>query len=149
TVPFTDTRTAATAADFTGTIDWGDNTTTAGTAQGVTVTGGSGTLTVHGTHAYADEGVYTIKVALADDAPGTATATFTGTATVTPITAGGAISLTEGQAVTDFRVATFSDPGSPAPAGSYAATVDWGDGTATSGTAQGVTITGGGGNFTV
>src|SRR5207247_10407796 len=66
-----------TASDFTATIDWGDGTTTSGT-----VSGGSGTFTVSGNHTYADEGNYDTTVVIADDAPGTANATASGTASV-------------------------------------------------------------------
>jgi hypothetical protein len=133
------------AADFTATIDWGDGTTTAGT-----VSGGSGAdLTVSGSHAYADEGSYPVTVTLADDAPGTATATATTTAIVaegdfgnlTPIT----IAPTEGQAFSG-AVANFTDPGNPLQtAGDFSATIDWGDGITTAGTVSGTT----GGPFTI
>lgn len=65
------------ASDFTATIDWGDGTTTIGT-----VSGSAGTLTVSGSHLYVEENNYPLKVVLTDDAPGTASATATGTATV-------------------------------------------------------------------
>ncbi|HLH87323.1 MAG TPA: VCBS repeat-containing protein [Xanthobacteraceae bacterium] len=74
---FSDTNTANVAGDFTATINWGDGTTTTGT-----VTGGSGTLTVDGTHTYTHPGHESITVTLADDTPGTATATASSTANV-------------------------------------------------------------------
>jgi hypothetical protein len=148
TIPFTDTNTAAVPGDFTATIDWGDGTITAGT-----VSGGSGTLTVTGSHAYADEGMFGITVTLADDAPGTATATFHGTGTVTEADTlvGTGLSITPVEAPNGFTgaVATFSDAGYPNnnPA-DFSATIDWGDGTTDTGAA--VTITGGlGSDFTV
>lgn len=58
------------ASDFAGTINWGDGTTTTGI-----VSGSGGTLTVSGTHVYAEEGTETATVVLTDAAPGTATAT--------------------------------------------------------------------------
>ncbi|HLX07177.1 MAG TPA: hypothetical protein VKY89_04875, partial [Thermoanaerobaculia bacterium] len=64
-------------ADFTATINWGDSGTSAGT-----VSGGSGTFTVSGTHTYATNGTFTVTVTLTDDPPGTATATATSTANV-------------------------------------------------------------------
>jgi hypothetical protein len=75
---FTDVNTANVASDFTATIDWGDGQTSAGT-----VTGGGGAFTVSGTHTYATPGTFAVLVTLADDAPGTATASTTSTATVT------------------------------------------------------------------
>src|SRR5262249_34379296 len=66
------------AADFTASIDWGDGQTTAGTVSG----GNGSAFTVAGSHAYAAAGQDIVKVTLADDAPGTAKATATTTATV-------------------------------------------------------------------
>jgi len=74
---FTDTFTGNVPADFTASINWGDANVTTGT-----VTGGSGTFSVSGTHTYAAGGTYTVTVTLSDDAPGTATATATSTANV-------------------------------------------------------------------
>jgi PKD repeat protein len=86
---FTDTFTGNVPGDFVATIDWGDGNTTAGT-----VTGGGGTFSVSGTHTYAAAGVYNVVVTLADDAPGTATATTTSTANVSaPIAAVPALDL--------------------------------------------------------
>ena len=68
-----------TAADFSATIDWGDGTTTVGT-----VTGSGSTFSVSGSHIYADEGTFTVSVALTDindDGSGQATATATATST--------------------------------------------------------------------
>src|SRR5207245_8092153 len=104
---FTDTYTANTGADFSATIDWGDGTTTAGT-----VTGGGGTLSVSGSHSYADEGTFAVTVVLTDDAPGTASATAHNSAvvvegdTLTPVPA--TFTGTEAAAFSG-AVATFTD----------------------------------------
>ena len=74
---FTDSDTANVPSDFVATINWGDATTSAGT-----VAGGGGSFTVSGTHTYAAQGNFTVTVTLADDAPGTATATTASTANV-------------------------------------------------------------------
>jgi len=74
---FGDTDTANIAGDFNATIDWGDGSTTAGT-----VSGGSGSFTVNGTHTYTHPGHENVTVTLNDDAPGTATATAHSTANV-------------------------------------------------------------------
>jgi acetyl esterase/lipase len=55
-------------------IDWGD-----GTVEPLTVTQGSGTATVAGTHGYADPGGYAATIRVADDDGGTATWTGSGT----------------------------------------------------------------------
>ncbi|HEY1591106.1 MAG TPA: hypothetical protein VGF81_04890 [Solirubrobacteraceae bacterium] len=61
-----------------------------------------------------------------------------------PITASGTpVSATEGQAFSG-NVATFTDPDTSATASEYSATIDWGDGTTSTGT-----ISGSGGSFTV
>src|SRR5438445_2458824 len=48
---FTDGNTQDTAANFTATISWGDNTSSAGM-----VTGSNGSFTVSGQHAYVEQG---------------------------------------------------------------------------------------------
>jgi hypothetical protein len=141
---FTDTNTNALANDFAATINWGDGTTTAGTVSG----GTGGPFSVNGTHTYAEDGAYSPAVTLTDDAPGTATATATGAATVSEadptVTRTAATgTVTEGVSASGTLV-TFTDPGSGHAASAFTATVDWGDGTTTSGT-----ITGAGPTFTV
>jgi hypothetical protein len=69
---FTDTDTSNTPADFTATLEWGDLTpVTAGT-----VTGGNGSFTVSGSHAYMTQGSGSVHVTIADDAPGSAADTY-------------------------------------------------------------------------
>src|SRR6185312_7819540 len=58
---FTDSNVDAIPAGFTAVISWGDTNTDAGT-----VTGGSGTFTVSGSHTYADDGFYALQVTLVD-----------------------------------------------------------------------------------
>jgi hypothetical protein len=133
---FTDAGGAEDAAKYKTTIDWGDGTTTTGTVTA----GQGGVFQVAGDHTYAEEGSFTVKVTVQDDgttptATGT-TVTATGTATV-----GDAplhmtvrpISATEGRAFTG-PVATFTDAGGAEDAAKYKATIDWGDGTTTTGT---------------
>ncbi len=137
---FSDTLTSAVASDFTATINWGDATTSAGT-----VSGGSGSFQVSGTHTYASPGTYPVMVTLSDDAPGTATATVTSTARVamglsviaSPFT------IPEGKPF-NGTVATFSDSDTSKTAASFTATIDWGDGTTSAGT-----VVGSSGSFTV
>jgi hypothetical protein len=77
---FSDADTANVAGDFTASINWGDGTVTGGT-----VSGGSGTFTVSGTHTYAHAGHENVTVTLNDDAPGTATATALSAANVSTL----------------------------------------------------------------
>ncbi|HET6883211.1 MAG TPA: hypothetical protein VFI31_23780, partial [Pirellulales bacterium] len=130
------------ASDFNASIDWGDGTIDTGT-----VTGKSGAYTVSGTHTYLDEGTYAPVVTLADDVPGTATATAYSTAVVAEGDNGtlSAVTITpaEGQAFSG-AVAQFTDNNLLQVAGDFTATVDWGDNTTTTGT-----VSGGTGNFTI
>ena len=50
------------------------------------------------------------------------------------IAAGPTVSGTEGTAISDATVATFTDANPNATASDFTATIDWGDGTSTSGT---------------
>jgi hypothetical protein len=143
---FTDTNTSAVAGDFTASIDWGDGTTDTGAA--VTVTGGNGSFTVRGTHAYADEGNFTATATLTDDAPGTATASASSSVTVAEADVlsgtGATFGATEG---TPFSgsVATFTDTNPAADPADLTASIAWGDGATTPGTVSG----GAGSPFTV
>jgi hypothetical protein len=138
---FSDTLASNVAADFTATIDWGDATSSAGT-----VSGGGGAFQVSGTHTYAGTGTFPVMVTLSDDAPGTATATVTGTARVASGLAVTAVAVAarEGQPFSG-TVATFSDANGARTAASFTASIDWGDGTPT--TAG--TVVGSSGSFTV
>jgi len=133
------------AGDFTASVDWGDGTTGVGTVSG----GGGADLTVSGVHTYVDEGSFPVTITLSDDAPGTAAATATTTATVAEGDFGNLLPMTvtptEGQAFSG-GVASFTDAGNPDQvAGDFSATINWGDGTTTTGTVSGST----GGPFTI
>jgi len=137
---FSDTLTAAVASDFTATIDWGDATSSAGT-----VTGGSGTFQVSGTHTYAGTGTFSVQVTLSDDPPGTATATVTSTAHIANGLSANAVNFSAAEgAAFNGTVATFSDADTSKTPASFTATIAWGDGTTTAGT-----ISGSAGSFTV
>ena len=141
---FSDTDTANTAGDFTASINWGDGTTTGGS-----VSGSSGAFTVTGSHTYTTPGTDNMHVTLSDDAPGTATATANSTVNVV----GGALasqevltSATEHVALPgSTTVATFTDSDTTDQASGFAATINWGDGSATT---TG-TVTGSNGSFSV
>jgi len=137
---FSDTFTGNPASDFIATIDWGDATTSAGT-----VSGGSGTFQVNGTHTYAAAGNFSVTVTLSDDAPGTATATVTSTAIVSDnvMTTANNISATEHTAF-NGTVAMFTDSDTSKTPVSFTTSINWGDGTTSAGT-----ITGSNGSFTV
>jgi hypothetical protein len=125
---FTDPGSPDPSGSFTATIDWGDGTSGAGT-----VTGSSGSYVVSGSHTYADDGNYPLTVTVTEKSVVNGTATATGTVVVAEatliVTPASLPTLTEGQAL-NTQVATFTDPGSPDPSGSFTATINWGDGTA-------------------
>jgi len=128
---FTDTNTAVQASDLIATIDWGDGTTSAGTVSAV-----SGVITVSASHVY-DEGSFTYRVTLADDAPGGASATVQSTAVYTEAPLSGSVTAPfnaiAGKPFTDVLVGTFIDQGGKEAITEYAARISWGDGTTTDG----------------
>src|SRR5205085_1941565 len=129
---FSDTLTSSPASDFTATINWGDGTTTAGT-----ITGGSGSFTVSGSHTYAEDGSFAVAVTLADNAPGTASAVANSTANVSELPISGAavaINGFERSPLTNVNVASFTHGNGAEPAASFTATINWGDGASSAGT---------------
>jgi VCBS repeat protein len=70
---------SANAASYTATIDWGDGSTSAGAITG------AGTLTVSGSHTYADPGIDAITVVINGNPVFPATATVYPTANVTSL----------------------------------------------------------------
>lgn len=136
---FTDSTYAGNVpADFKAMIDWGDGATSVGT-----VTGAGGSFTVSGNHDYTKQGTMTATIVLADKAPGTAAGTAAGTATATinvadaPLHASGTtITATEATPITgplNGIVATFTDADPNGIVTDYSATIDWGDGTTSTG----------------
>jgi hypothetical protein len=131
---FTDAGGPEAPGSYLATIDWGDGT--APTDGTVALAGG--TLTVSGSHVYAEEspaGGHALKVTVQDE--GGATASDTGTADVAeaPLTgSGAALTGVEGVALTDVVVADFTHGTGTEPAGDFSAAIDWGDGTTSPGT---------------
>lgn len=138
---FTDNDTSQPASNFTATIDWGDGTTTAGV-----VSGSAGSFAVSGTHTYADEGTFAVKVTITDIA-NAQNASATGTATVGEsdvlVGTGLTIAATQGMAF-NGAVANFSDTNTTNTASDFIATINWGDASTTIGV-----VSGGSGTFTV
>jgi hypothetical protein len=146
TDPGNPTGTAEDAADYSASIDWGDGATSAGTITN----NHDGTWTVTSSHTYAgdtipggtgeSEGIASITVTINHDASMPQIVTDTATLTDTNVVAVGnfTVTATEGQASSSQTVATFTDPGNPTgtaedPA-DYSASINWGDGTASTGT---------------
>jgi uncharacterized repeat protein (TIGR01451 family) len=148
---FTESNTSFPASNFTATINWGDGTSSTGSA--VTVTGtGNGTLTVAGSHVYADElATGAATVVLTQTTPSTATGTATGTASAAEaetLTAGTPVTATATQGSTfSGTVATFTTSFTGNVASDFTATINWGDGSTS--TVSGSSITATGGTLTV
>jgi len=126
---FTDTNGDGTPGDFTATIDWGDTTSSSGT---VTVDP-SGGFDVTGSHTYSSVGSEVVKVKITDIDG--ATATVQDAASVTepsPSVTGNNLSGVEG-AQFSGAVASFTDADSTLGAGSFSATINWGDGASSTG----------------
>jgi hypothetical protein len=133
---FTDTNTAATAGQFTATINWDDGTSSTGT---VTESSSTGLFLVTGSHAYLKPGTYTdVAITIEDQAGDSITikstavvSTLAGTLTPIPTTA----NFTAGvQPSSPVLVGSFTDTNTAATAGQFLASIDWGDGTTTNGT---------------
>src|SRR5581483_3025184 len=136
-------------SDFSGTIDWGDTTSTPFTSADVT-TNGSGAFTVSGlSHLYAEDISRTVSVTV-NDVGGQST-TETGMATIAdaPLTAGTVTVIGGVEGVTAAALsATFTDANTAAPASDFSGTINWGDTTSTPFTSANVTANGNG-SFTV
>src|SRR6185437_6043063 len=127
---FTDADPNGTVSDYTATIDWGDGTTTAGV-----VAAAGGGFNVSGSHAYTEDGTFTVKATIVD--AGGSTATATGAADITePSISGTGVALNgfERSPLTNVAVATFVHGNGGEPASGFTAVIDWGDGVTSPGT---------------
>lgn len=142
---FSDSDGNADPGAYTVTIDWGDQTTSTGTVRPNEVEAG---FNVTGTHTYADDANYTVRVII-QDVDGAST-TLNGGEKVgdAPITPSGVtINAVEGNPFTG-AVATFTTSDPNAVPEEFTATIDWGDGNTSAGTISrgnsflGFTVTG-------
>jgi hypothetical protein len=125
---FTDRGGAEALADYTATIDWGDQS---GPDTSAVISFSGGVFAVQGHHTYTDEGRYTLTVAVGHDASPVQTVTGTvqvADADVLRADPGATLAVVQGNTFT-ATVATFSDSFTAATAGDFSASVDWGDGT--------------------
>jgi hypothetical protein len=128
---FTGNSASVPLSSYVAGINWGDGTTSAGT---VSLASGGG-LSVSGNHTYVAGGTYVVGVVLVQQGsviPSVVTTTATVAASAllgTPVS----FFAQEGQKIS-VVVARFSDTNPIAqPASSYQASIDWGDGTTTTG----------------
>src|SRR5260370_546191 len=109
-------------------INWGDG----GTSSGILTSTGSGNFSLSGAHLYSQNGTYTVTTYVADTDG--SSAKVTGTLIMSqsgPLSGTGVTGLTgtEATALGSTNLATFTDSSG---ATSFTATIDWGDGSATS-----------------
>jgi hypothetical protein len=140
---FTDPDSTATAGEYSATIDWGDGNSSTGAITGST----GGPFTVTGSHTYAEEGGYDVKVTITDVDNAVNTATVHSAAKVAdaPLTsqcAAPPVSLLAFSGPT----ARFTDADPGGMSSDYTASVDWGDGSSSAGSVSAGT---GSGPYTV
>ncbi|MCU1353083.1 MAG: hypothetical protein JWM05_2292, partial [Acidimicrobiales bacterium] len=140
---FTDSKPNTAPSEYSAAIDWGDGVTSQGTVSAT-----DGGFSVSGDHTYTAIGSYTISVTISDVNGNANDATVTDSATANPshsITATGGNSLSGTEPATvNGTLATFSDSKPGTDTSEYAATIDWGDDSSSSGT-----ISANGGGFSV
>jgi hypothetical protein len=146
---FVDPGGAEEFADYSATIDWGDNSSS-GADQ---ITYSNGVFSVYGSHNYAEESAadhpgsspYQITVTVhhdnTDDAAPVISSATVADANVMA-TGGQAISSVEGASTGSALLATFTDPGGAEALGAYTADINWGDGGATQIGAGSITLNG-------
>ncbi len=132
-VTFTDANPNAPLSDFSGTIDWGDGTTSSFDSSNVTVVSRTGTLATFNVpvdHVYAEEGNYLFAVTIRDVGGASTVANGLAVVSDTPLVDASIpqINAVEGKPGT-FQIATFSDLNSNAPLSDFSGTIQWGDGT--------------------
>jgi len=119
------------APPYSASISWGDGSTSAGT---VTSSG-----SISGTHMWAEESAspYAVMVTVTDGSGKSISVTDKATVADAPLA--GAASAVSGSESSIFSgaVASFTDANIAAPAGDFTATIDWGDGSTSTGTVTG------------
>jgi photosystem II stability/assembly factor-like uncharacterized protein len=127
---FTDISGGGPVTDYTATLDWGDGGVTTGKVLAL----GAGKYAVQGDYTYNEGGSFTLTVSVAKQAAISTSGTVPVTVSDLPLTASGMnLVFSEGTMASPV-VATFSDADpSGLPASSYNATINWGDGTTTTG----------------
>ncbi len=129
---FSDANPGSTTADFSGTIQWGDGTTSAFDSSMIrpaSQSASSASFNVFGAHVYAAAGALPLSVTINDAEGSSVVANSTATVADAPLSAPTfAISATQSLAFTG-TVATFSDANPAGQVGDYSGTIHWGDGT--------------------
>ena len=123
---FTDADPNAALSDYNATINWGDQTSSAGTITA----NGTGGFSVSGSHAYAEEGSYTVTVTVGDAGGANASANSSASVADAAITLTGAAGFREHHK-SNFTatVATLTDADPGGATTDYLGQIAWGDGT--------------------
>jgi hypothetical protein len=133
---FTDPGATDPASNFTASIDWGDGTTTAGIVSNGSA---ASAYVVSGTHQYTDElsGLFNVSIS---EPEGLGSNGIANTVTISEADAltltGSSFSVRAGRPFSR-TVATFTDTNPLALPSDFTTTINWGDGTTTSGTVTG------------
>jgi hypothetical protein len=127
---FSSTNTSTPASQYSATIDWGDSTST----SAGTVTGGSGSFTVSGSHTYAEEGAHTATITITDTSDGNTTTVNSPVTVADAALTAGTLTLSGGVegASPGSASFTFTDANPGATASDFTASCDWGDGSSPS-----------------
>lgn len=127
---FTDTSGVQPVADYSATINWGDGTS----SPGAIVAAPGGEFVVEGGHTFAEEGSYSPIISISDIGGDTAAASDFANIADAPLTATGSqLPGVEGAPITGI-VGKFTDGNPFGLASDFTATINWGDGTASTGT---------------
>jgi hypothetical protein len=128
---FTDANPKGAVGDFTATINWGDGTTSAG--QVVKDAKTAGQFDVVGSHAYtANPNGVVVATAIKDTGGSQTVSNSKVVAHFSIVGHGASVSATEGKPFSG-TVATFTDSNVSAAATAFTATIEWGDGTSSTG----------------
>jgi hypothetical protein len=133
---FTDESAARAAKDIQITGAWGDGTTFDTDDVEIVQTGAT-TFEVLGSHKFKEEGTFTATLTITDKADGTSVKVADRVLVTDALlkATGDSFTAKVGAAVTT-TVATFTDAGGAEKAGTYKATIQWGDGKTSTGTVQ-------------
>ncbi|HEV3343847.1 MAG TPA: FG-GAP-like repeat-containing protein, partial [Pirellulales bacterium] len=130
---FTSSDANAKAEDFTAAITWGDGHISPGLVRASASEG----FEVQGANTYAQPGDFAVTVAIVHTAGASASTTGSASAapnTGSPLTATGATVAPTERILFTGLVATFTDGDPSGQVGDYRASIDWGDGLASTGT---------------
>jgi hypothetical protein len=125
---FTDADPNGTVFDYSASITWGDQTSSAGTITA----NGSGGFLVTGGHIYAEEGSYTVTVVVSDAGGASATTTSSTSAADATITLTGTRLTAHHRSTFTATVATLNDADPGGVASDYTGQITWGDGSTSS-----------------